>query len=259
MRRALAAVLAVAALSACATKYTTAAGNLKTAPTPEENYERGMVELKDKNYPEALRFFEYVKSKYPFSDVSARCDLRIADIKLVQEQYAEAATAYAGFQKDHPTSEDVDYAKYRQAIALWKGSPDDFALFPPAYEKDQRDAEKAAQLARELVEKTPPSPLKEDAAKLLQEADTRLSQREWYVAEYYFKNGKWPGAAGRYQGLVRDYPASPHVPEALLKLARSYANADRKFQARQALQQLIAQHPDARERPEAEKLLESLR
>jgi outer membrane protein assembly factor BamD len=258
MRR-LAAVLAVAALSACATKYTTAGGNLRTAPTPEENYERGMTELKDKNYPEALRFFEYVKSKYPFSDVSAKCDLRIADIKLIQDQPVEAAAAYAAFQKDHPTSEDFDYAKYRQALALWKGTPGDFILFPAAFEKDQRDTEKAAQLARELEEKEPPSPMKDDAAKLRREAEGRLSDREWYVAEYYYKHGHWPGAAGRYQGLVHDYPASPHVPAALLKLGQSYAAMGQKFQARQALQELVAKHPDAPERRQAEKLLESLR
>ena len=259
MRRTLTAALAFAALSACATRYTTAGGNLKTAPTPEENYERGRAELKDKNYPEALRFFEYVKSKYPFSDVSAKCDLRIADVKLVEEQYVEAATAYEAFQRDHPASEDFDYAKYREALALWRGAPGDFVLFPAAFEKDQRDAEKAARLTRELVEKDPPSAMKDDAAKLRQQAEGRLSQREWYVADYYFKNGHWMGAAGRYQGLVRDYPASPRVPEALLQLARSFANANQRFQARQALQQLVTQHPDSRQRPEAERMLESLR
>jgi outer membrane protein assembly factor BamD len=262
MRRPLAALLAIvalAALSACSTKYTTAGGKLKTAPTPEENYERGLAELKAKNYPEALRFFEYVKAKYPYSDVSAKCDLRVADIKLSQDQAVEAAAAYGAFQKDHPTSEDFDYAKYRQALALYKSTPNDFVLFPPAYEKDQKEAEKAAALARELEQKDPPSALREDAAKLRAQIDDRLSRREWFVAEYYYKQGRWAGAAGRYQGLVHDYPASPRVPEALVKLARSYARLDEKFLARQALQELVAHHAEAPERPEAEKLLESLR
>lgn len=259
MRRALLAVLAISALSACATKYTTAGGNLKTAPTPEENYQRGLAEMQAKNYPESLRFFEYVKAKYPFSDVSAKCDLRIADIKLAQDLDIEAAAAYAAFQKDHPTSEDFDYAKLQQARALYKSAPNDFVLFPPAYEKDQRDAEKAVQLAKELEQKDPPSALREDAVKLRGQAEGRLSMREWFVAEYYFKQGRWAGAAGRYQGLVREYPASPHVPEALVKLARSYAKLDEKFLARQSLQELIAHHPQSAQRPEAEKLLESLR
>jgi outer membrane protein assembly factor BamD len=259
MRRHLPVVLAIAALSACATKYTTAGGNLKTAPTAQENYDRGMEELKSKNYPEALRFFEYVKVKYPSSDVSAKCDLRIADVKLSQDQTVEAAMAYGLFQEQHPASPDFDYAKFKQAEALYKSAPNDFVLFPPAYEKDQKDCEKAARLSRELEQKDPPSQYREEAAKLRVKAEERLSLRELFVAEYYYKNGRWAGAAGRYQGLVRDYPASPRVPEALVKLARSYVKMEEKFLARQALQELVAKHPQARERPEAEKLLESLR
>jgi outer membrane protein assembly factor BamD len=259
MRRLLSLAFAIAALSGCATKYTTAGGNLRIAPTPEENYDRGMAELRDKHYPEALRFFEYVKSKYPFSEKSAQADLRIADIKLAQGLPAEAAAAFQAFVKDHPTSPDLDYARIQQAKALFQAAPGDMFLFPPSSEKDQRDSEDALKLVKEVMAKNPPSTQREEAVKLRAKIEDRLVRREWFVAEYYFKTKHWAGAAGRYQGLVNDYPSAPQVPEALLKLAQSYAKLDDKFLARQALQELIVHHADAPQRPEAEKLLESLR
>ena len=44
-----------------------------------------------------------------------------------------------------------------------------------------------------------------------------------------------------------------------MKLAHAYVALDEKFRARNALQKLIVKHPDDRRRPEAEKLLASLR
>src|SRR4029078_279443 len=35
--------------------------------TAKQNYEKGLAELKDENYPEAQKYFQFVKQKYPFS------------------------------------------------------------------------------------------------------------------------------------------------------------------------------------------------
>lgn len=259
MRRILLALAVAAALPACHTKYTTVSGNLKLGSTPEENYDRGMAELKAKNYPEAVRFFEYVKAKYPFSSVSLLSDLRISDIKYEQGRYGEAADAYERFAKDHPSSDQVEYAAYRAGLSHLKASPSAFVLFPPVYEKDQRESEKALTALREFVQKYPSSTYLPEARKSLAKAEEILANRELYVGDYYFKRGNWAGAAGRYKGLAESYPDSPQAEPAQLKLAQAYVRMNETYQARQALQHLIVQHPESRERPQAEKLLESLR
>jgi outer membrane protein assembly factor BamD len=253
-------LLALVALApACATKHTSISGALRLGSTPEENYQHGLDELKDKNYPESIRFFEYVKAKYPFSNVSALSELRLADIKFDQDRHAEAAVAYEQFVKDHPSSEEIDYAHYRAGLAHFKAAPVDFVVFPPVYEKDQRETEKALVSLRDFVEKRPQSKYLPEARKILAQAEERLAHRELYVGDYYYKRGYWAGAAGRYRGLADSYPDTALAQPALLSLARTYARMNEGFQARQALQRLITQHPDSRERPEAERLLESLR
>jgi outer membrane protein assembly factor BamD len=260
MRRILpAAVLLVAAVAGCGSKYTTLTGNLKLGQSAEENYQHGVAELQEKNYTEAIRFFEYVKSKYPYSKYAGLADLRLADVKFQQDRFVEAAEAYAQYVQLHPTSEESDYAEYRSGLARFKAAPDEFILFPPAHEKDQREAEKAYELLGNFVRTRTGSKYLPEAKKALAQVQTRLAAREWYVAEYYFKRARWAGAAGRYATLVEKYPGSSHEAEALFKMGRSYAELAEKFRARQALQQLITKHPESPQRPEAEKLLASLR
>src|SRR5262252_8246088 len=63
------AALAFAVLASC---FGCASSDEATKPiayslTAKQNYEEGLAELKDENYPEALKYFQFVKSKFPFS------------------------------------------------------------------------------------------------------------------------------------------------------------------------------------------------
>ncbi len=256
LRLALAAVLA---LAACSTKYVSLGGDVKYKDSAEGNYDAGVELLKHDSFPEAAKFFEYVKTKYPFSKYAALCDLRLADAKFDQSAWVEAAEAYSQFVQLHPTHEEVDYAEYRVGLSYFKDAPSDFVLFPPAFEKDLHQLVKAKAALEKFLKDRPASKLAPDAKKILAEAQGRLAAHEWYVGEYYFKHQRWAGAAGRYQGLVEKFPGSKHESEALLRLARSYLAMDEKHRARSALQKLVVEHPQDPRRKEAEGLLAQLR
>ncbi len=259
MLRPVLAVAALLSLAACGGKHVSLTGGVKFGQNAEEDYAAGVDLLKDGAYPEAEKFFERVKTKYPFSKYSALSDLRLADVKFEQKAWAEAIEAYNDFVRLHPTHEEVDYAEYRVGKAFLEDAPGDFALFPPAYEKDQRQVERAATALQAFLEKHAASKHAADAKKLLDEARGRLANHEWYVGEFYFKRGKWAGAAGRYEALVEKYPGSRHEAEALLKLAEACVKIDEKHRARTALQKLIVSHPQDPRRPRAEELLAKLR
>ncbi len=259
MLRPLALVAALLALAACGGKHVSLSGAPKYAKDAEGDYAAGEDLLKDESYPEAQKFFEHVKTKYPFSKYAALSDLRIADVKFDQKLWAEAIAAYEEFVRLHPTHDDVDYAEFRIGLAHLHDGPSDFVFFPPSFEKDQRQVEKAAEAFKSFLKKYPTSKYAPEAQKRLDEANARLSEHEWYVGEFYFKRDKWAGAANRYETLVDKYPGSRHEPEALLKLAQACIRIDEKYRARTALQKLIVTHPKDPRRPEAEKLLAKLR
>jgi outer membrane protein assembly factor BamD len=253
------ALAAAAALAACSTKHVSLSGDVKLKAAAQENYEAGVELLEDDSYPEAIKFFEFVKKRFPFSKYAPLSELRLADAKFKQGEFSSAAEAYAEFVKLHPAHEEVDYAEYRIALSRYRDAPGDFFLFPPSYEKDAREVVKARDALEKFLKAHPSSKHAAEATKLLGTVNQRLAAHEWYVGEYYFKRRRWAGAAGRYETLVEKYPGSRQEPEALLKLARAYLAMDEKHRARSALQKLVVKHPQDPHRKEAEGLLASLR
>lgn len=251
--------LALLPLLACASSRVSITGELKYGKTAEENYQAGLDELKHENWVEGTKFLEYVRTKYPFSKYAALAELRIADAKLSQDRNAEAAEAYTSFATLHPTHEEVDYAEYRAALARYKDAPAEFFMFPPAYEKDQKSLVAAVGLLQAFLKNKPGSTYRPEAEKLLGEAQARLAAHEWYVADFYWRRERWAGVTGRLEALVKQYPGSKHEGEALWRLGTAYSKLDESYRARQALQRLIAQHPQDPRRPEAEALLARLR
>jgi outer membrane protein assembly factor BamD len=215
--------------------------------------------MKHENWLASGKFYEFVRTKYPFSRFAALAELRLADTKFLQGRFAEAAEAYTAFVTAHPAHEEADYAAFRAARSRYNEAPTEFLLFPPTFEKDQKPLRAAADLLAAMVKERPEAKQAAEAKKLLAEVQGRLMDHEVYVAEFYWKREHWAGAAMRYEGLVRDYPGSAREPEALLRTGQAYARLDEKFKAQQALQKLIARHPQDPRRVEAEKLLEQLR
>jgi outer membrane protein assembly factor BamD len=259
MRRAALALALAVPLLACGTRHVSFTGKVNYGKTAEENYQAGVDELEASNWAEANKFLEYVKTKYPFSKYAALAELRLADVKFKQDRYAEAAEAYKAFVQLHPTNEEVDYAEYRAGLSRYREAPEDFIFFPPAFEKDQRSLHQAVTELRDFVQTRPDSKYAPEAKKLLETSLARLAEHEWYVAWFYYKRQRWTGAAGRLETLVQKYPGTKHDVDALMMLAHAYLKMDEKYRAQKALQQLIVKYPDSPRRPEAEKLLASLR
>src|SRR3954467_4746630 len=75
--------------------------------TAKQNYEKGLAELKDENYPEAQKYFQFVRSKFPFSKFAGLGELAIADTQFARGGYTEAVDSYKQFVRLHPTHDKV--------------------------------------------------------------------------------------------------------------------------------------------------------
>jgi outer membrane protein assembly factor BamD len=252
-------LFALLPLLACASGRVSFTGEIRYAKTAEENYEAGLDEMKKENWVESGKFYEHVRTKYPFSKYAALAELRLADSKYLQSRFPEAAESYTAFVTAHPTHDEADYAAFRAALSRYHDAPSDFFIFPPAFEKDQKALRSAAELLTAFLKERPHAAQVAEARKLLAEVNGKLAAHEIYVAEFYWKRERWAGAAMRYEGLVRDFPGLAQEPEALLRIGQAYARLEEKFRAQQALQKLIARYPQDPRRVEAEKLLGKLR
>jgi outer membrane protein assembly factor BamD len=192
--------------------------------TAKQNYEKGLAELKDENFPEAQKYFQFVKQKYPFSKFAVLAELGIADTQFARGNYLEAIDSYKSFARLHPTHEKVEdgYVAFRIVESYFKDMPEDVWLLPPSYEKDQSAIIDAQRECDDFRKKFPASPYMAKAEMIRREVLKRLVDHEVYVARFYLKGDHPRAAALRLEGAIRRYPGSGREPELLYSLGETY-------------------------------------
>jgi outer membrane protein assembly factor BamD len=181
-------------VSACASS-TTKTKKLSYGQTAKANYDKGMEELEDESYPEAVRYFSFVKSRFPFSQYATLAELRMADALFEQEKYAAAVDAYKLFISFHPTHPKVvsGYVGYRVCEAQLKQIPEDWFLIPPSHEKDQTTTRQAMSDLLSFMRSHPEGKYFKKVQKLYRQCLRRLVAHELYVARFYLERDKPQG------------------------------------------------------------------
>lgn len=244
---------AAALLLCCA--HVDGAGELRFSGDPKLDLEAGQEAQRAGRHLDAVKFFEQVRTKHPFSGQAALADLALADLDFEREKYPEAIEGYRSFLKLRPSHPSADYAQFRIALSHYKDIPSDFVLFPPPTQKDQSAVRAARRSLEDFLRFHPSSSHQPEAQRLLSDVKRRLAEHELYVADFYLHRKRWKAAVGRLDTLLEDYPGVGLDGEALLKLGRAHAALGDKEKAREAWQRLIRDFPDDPLRPEAERLL----
>jgi outer membrane protein assembly factor BamD len=238
-----AAVLSVVVLGACARSAPT--GKVNYSVSAQQNYERGVDELAEKDWLAAAKYFSFIKSRFPYSKYAVLAELRMADAELGAGHHLQAIDSFKLFIKFHPTHEMVTngYASFRIGEAYTKMLSDDFWLVPPSYEKDQSATMDAERELRTFLKKYPKSPYRKKAADLLEKVALKLARHEWYVANFYWERGESMGTVLRLRRLLDRYSGVGYDGDALWLLGRAYLKVDMPDRARTSWQKLISEHP----------------
>jgi outer membrane protein assembly factor BamD len=221
------------------------AGGMEYSVSAQQNYERGLKLMEDEDWADAVKFFQFVKARFPYSKYAVLADLRIADAAYGAESYLEAVDAYKLFVKFHPTHEMVEngYAAYRIGASYYHMLPDDWFLVPPAYEKDQTAALDAARELALVSKSYPNSPYAAKARELHKKVARLLAEHEWYVAKFYWKRGQAMGTVLRLRALLKQYPDVGYDEEALYLLGQAYLKVGRKEDAKKSFETLLERFP----------------
>jgi outer membrane protein assembly factor BamD len=249
-------LLAVLLLVAgCKTASQEGAGEPDYASDADTNLQRGTEALGGKNYLEAERYFEYVKTKYPFLEAAKEAELKLADTDFERERFLEARDRYQNFIKLHPTHPKVDYAAYRAALTHYKEIPSDFFLLPPSKEKDQVEVRGTLSAMNDFVRQYPNSEYVAEAKKLVDEARKRLADHEVYVAEFYAKREKWPAVINRYKKVLEDFSGLGYDEQAYFGIYDAYLQLKDTPRAVETLRSIVAKMPGTSAAERAQKLL----
>jgi len=212
--------------------------------TAKQNYEKGLAELKEENYPEAQKYFQFVRSKFPFSKYAVLAELALADTALARGGHTEAIDAYKQFMRLHPTHEKTTdgYVAYKIGECYFRDMPDDIWLLPPSYEKDQAAVSDALREVDDFLKKYPDSVYVKDAQRLRREALKRLVDHEVYVARFYLDRDHPKAAAMRIETAIRRYPGSGREPELLVTLGQTYLHMGDPARARDTFERVVREY-----------------
>ena len=166
--------------------------------TPEALYQAGVTAYQEGRYKRAVEYFTRLKEENPLHPMALQAEIGIGDAHFSDEAYAEAELAYTDFINLHPTNENNPYVHYQLGMCHYKQTT--------TIDRDQAATVKAAREFERLIARYPNSKFAFMAEQKLRECRQKLAEREFYVGEFYFKQGKYTAALKRFQTLAKNYP-----------------------------------------------------
>ncbi len=221
----------------------------KNSDTPEGVYAIAQQFEKDDRYDEAIRRYQEVKNKFPYSNWAAKAELAIADVHYKDEAFAEAQLAYQAFKELHPKHPQIDYVSFRVGLSYYKQLPD-------SIDRDLTLANEAIHAFDDVIKNYSRSEYVKEATEKRADSLKRLATKEDYIAEFYFVREKYLAAFRRYENLLSQYPGQGFEAKALSRVAISAHKISQTDKAISYLKKLKAQFPDSAEYNQARKIIE---
>lgn len=162
----------------------------------------------------AIQKYNEVKNRFPYSSLATAAELAVADLYYKTESYAEAQVSYQNFRDLHPKHPKIDYVVFQTGMSFFEQLPD-------TIDRDLTLANDAIYSFNELIKSYPNSEYVSQAKEKREKAYEMLSEKELYIADFYYRNSDYLAALTRYETSLKKYPDTPLEPRALLGAAKS--------------------------------------
>jgi outer membrane protein assembly factor BamD len=221
----------------------------KIEGNPETLYKEGLARFNKKDYPDALKKFEELKSSFPDSPpYTVWAELKVGDCHFLKKEYVEAIAAYEEFKKTHPSHEEIPYVQFQIGMSYFNQML--------SLDRDQTPTKKALSSFEYLIASYPPSLFTEKAREKVGVCKKRLADHEFYIGNFYYKHGNFEAAASRFEGLLEKFPRLPEEDKTLYLLGKSYIELDQWSKAEAPLRKVVAEYPKSPHSEEAREILD---
>ncbi|PKN63657.1 MAG: outer membrane protein assembly factor BamD [Deltaproteobacteria bacterium HGW-Deltaproteobacteria-15] len=164
----------------------------------------------------AKEAFEKVKDRYPYSKHAAVAELKRADALFESGEYDEALDAYDEFERLHPKNPEIPYVIYQKGMCQFRQMK--------TIDREQIHTLKAKEEFERLVGRFPRDEYAQKARKNIRKCLIFLAEHELYIANYYYRIGKYQAALARYTYLIENYPDLGQYNHALESIAKCKAH-----------------------------------
>ncbi len=214
-------------------------------------YVEAQQAVENANYRKAIRIFEALQARFPFSEFSTQIQLELAYAYYKDERIEQAIDAADTFLRENPTHPRVDYAQYIKGLAYFDRGQ---SFLERLFRKDidsrpPRDGELAFSVFSRLVERYPASEYAEDAKQRMVYLKNRLASYQNEVAKFYLERDAYVAALNRAKTAIEVYHGADSGAESLQIIIQAYEGlgmTDLANDARRVLQQNFGNAPVAR-------------
>ena len=169
----------------------------KQVESAEELAEKGMESFDDEDYSDALKAFNTLKERYPYSQYAILAELKVADAHFYREEYPEAIGAYEDFVQLHPKNEAIPYVKYQIGLCYFKQML--------SLDRDQTPTRMAILSFERLLREHAESAYASEARKKINDCRKLLAEHDLYIGRFYYKSKYYQAALGRFEGVLTGY------------------------------------------------------
>ncbi len=188
----------------------------------------------------ALTKYADVKNKFPYSNLATEAEMAIAEVHYKRESFPEAQVSFQNFRDMHPKHPKIDYVVYKTAMSYYSQLTDTF-------DRDLSLGNDAIYHFDEVIKSYPHSEHVKDAKEKRSETFQKLTEKELYIADFYFKQKKYSAALRRYESAIQKYTGLGFDPRAHLGAARSAKALENSSKQKFHAEQLLKKYPQSDE------------
>lgn len=225
-----------------------------TADPDQFLYERGMDALNRKRWTTAREFFKQLNEAYTTSTLRPDAKLGIGDTYLGEGNAESLVLAIAEFQEFlafYPLNAKADYAQYKLGMAHFK------QMLAP--QRDQTETREAVREFETFIARYPASSLAPEVKTKLREAKDRLSEADFLVGRFYYRQPWYPGAIDRLAQILKQDPEYTNRDAVYFYLGESLMKISRDAEALPYFERLIAEFEKSEYLEDARKRVAALK
>ena len=217
-------------------------------------FDKGTAALNAKKWLTAREFFKQVTETYTASTYRPDAKLGIGDTYLGEgtaEALVLAINEFREFLTFYPTNPRADYAQYKLGMSHFK------QMRGP--QRDQSETREAVTELQRFVDRFPNSTLFAEGSTKLREAKDRLSQANYLVGYFYYRQRWYPGAIDRFQSVIKEDEGFTGRDAVYFYLAESLMKLKREAEALPLYEKLLQEFEQSEFLSEAQKRVTELK
>ena len=217
-------------------------------------FDKGTAALNAKKWLTSREFFKQVVETYVQSPYRPDSKLGIGDSYLGEgtaEALVLAINEFREFLSYYPTNRRADYAQYKLGLAHFRQMR--------GAQRDQTETREAVKELQMFVDRYPNSSLMPEVRPKLREARDRLSQNDYMVGYFYFRQRWYPGAINRFKALLDQDPEYTGRDAVYYYLGESLVKQKREAEALPLYEKLVSEFERSEYLVEAQRRIAELK